>query len=54
LGAELLRMKLGFDAIFGLLAIPAFLAATALVIKHLGVKSTAPSGTDNSKAFVSH
>lgn len=38
LGAELLRMQLGFDAIFTLLAAPAFLAAGALVVKYLGTR----------------
>lgn len=54
LGAELLRMQLGFDAIFSLLAIPALLAATALVVKHLGVKSVAPADAQDGKAFASH
>ncbi|SOZ39441.1 MFS transporter [Cupriavidus neocaledonicus] len=35
LGAELLRLQLGFDTIFTLLAVPALLAAAALVVKHV-------------------
>ena len=35
LGAELLRLHLGFDTIFTLLAVPAFVAAGALVVKHV-------------------
>nr|WP_315591992.1 MFS transporter [uncultured Cupriavidus sp.] len=35
LGAELLRLHLGFDMIFTLLAVPAFVAAGALVIKQV-------------------
>ncbi|AOY90832.1 4-hydroxybenzoate transporter [Cupriavidus sp. USMAA2-4] len=36
LGAELMRRHLSFDAIFTLLAVPALVAAVALVVKHLG------------------
>ena len=51
LGAELLRLHLGFDMIFTLLAIPAFIAAAALVVKHLGVRDAAPQ--DAGTAMVS-
>ncbi|MGO4303408.1 MFS transporter [Cupriavidus sp. RAF12] len=54
LGAELLRMHLGFDAIFTLLAIPAFLAAGALVVKHLGGRGAAqPEGAGRAQEAVS-
>jgi len=42
LGAELLRMHLGFDRIFTLLAVPAFIAAAALIVKQVGARNTAP------------
>jgi len=51
LGAELLRMHLGFDMIFTLLAIPAFVAAAALVVKHVGARGAAPQ--DAGTAMVS-
>ena len=41
LGAELLRMHLGFDMIFTLLAIPAFIAAAALIVKQVGARGAA-------------
>jgi len=44
LGAELLRLHLGFDTIFTLLALPAFVATGALVIKQL---SGAPATPNN-------
>ncbi|MEK7319441.1 MAG: aromatic acid/H+ symport family MFS transporter [Pseudomonadota bacterium] len=45
LGAELLRLHLGFDVIFTLLAIPAFAATAALVAKHVGARGAAPVDT---------
>jgi len=42
LGAELLRQHLGFDMIFTLLAIPAFIAAAALIVKQVGTRGAAP------------
>jgi len=42
LGAELLRMHLGFDRIFTLLAVPAFIAAVALIVKQVGARNAAP------------
>ncbi|WP_035883164.1 aromatic acid/H+ symport family MFS transporter [Cupriavidus metallidurans] len=45
LGAELLRLHLGFDVIFTLLAIPAFAATAALVVKHVGARGAAPLDT---------
>jgi AAHS family 4-hydroxybenzoate transporter-like MFS transporter len=45
LGAELLRLHLGFDAIFALLAIPAFAAAAALIVKQVGARGAAPMDT---------
>ncbi len=45
LGAELLRLHLGFDVIFTLLAIPAFAATAALVVKYVGARGAAPVDT---------
>lgn len=44
LGAELLRMHLGFDAIFTLLTVPAFIAAGALVVKQFSGAGAAGDG----------
>lgn len=49
LGAELLRLQLGFDTIFTLLAAPAFLAAIALMVKHFGA-SKAPAAEPGAQA----
>ncbi|CAG9166200.1 MFS transporter [Cupriavidus pampae] len=38
LGGELLRMHLGFDTIFTLLAVPAFIATAALIVKSLNAR----------------
>ena len=56
LGAELLRLQLGFDAIFTLLAVPAFLAAIALVVKQLGSRGVAgqEAGAHGDRAIVGH
>ncbi|MBP0633145.1 MULTISPECIES: aromatic acid/H+ symport family MFS transporter [unclassified Cupriavidus] len=43
LGGELLRMHLGFDTIFTLLAVPAFIATGALVVKFLSARDVAPA-----------
>ncbi len=40
LGAELLRLHLGFDVIFTLLAVPAFIAAAALIVKQMTGRAT--------------
>jgi len=44
LGAELLRLHLGFDAIFTLLAVPAFLAAGALMVKFFSGRHAPEAG----------
>lgn len=53
LGAELLRLHMGFETIFTLLAIPALLAAGALIVKHLGARGVAAPEADDGRAAVS-
>lgn len=55
LGAELLRMHLGFDAIFTLLTVPAFIAAGALVVKQFsGAGDAVDSGEPSGKTVAGH
>ncbi|MCA3234677.1 MAG: aromatic acid/H+ symport family MFS transporter, partial [Cupriavidus sp.] len=55
LGAELLRMHLGFDAIFTLLTVPAFIAAGALVVKQFsGAGDAVDSGEPSPKTVAGH
>ena len=55
LGAELLRMHLGFDAIFTLLTVPAFIAAGALAVKQFsGAATGADSGEPSGKTVAGH
>jgi AAHS family 4-hydroxybenzoate transporter-like MFS transporter len=51
LGAELVRLHMGFDMIFTLLAVPAFIAAAALIVKQVGTRGAAPQ--DAGPAMVS-
>lgn len=53
LGAELLRLRLGFDTIFTLLSLPALLAAGALLAKHACTRP-APAGESGGRAVASH
>lgn len=53
LGAELLRLHLGFDMIFTLLALPAFVAAAALVVKQTAGRAPATDDAANSGEMVS-
>lgn len=52
LGAELLRLHLGFDTIFTLLTVPAFLAAGALLVKHFSSRPAAAVDSVNGGASV--
>ncbi len=53
LGAELLRLHLGFDTIFTLLSVPALLAAGALLVKHAGTRGMPEPASDGGRATVS-
>jgi AAHS family 4-hydroxybenzoate transporter-like MFS transporter len=46
-GGVLMQMQLSFSTIFTLLAIPALVAALALIVKHFSAKATALSGSLN-------
>jgi len=50
LGAELMRRHLSFDAIFTLLAVPALLAAGALIVKFLGEARRPPAQDEDGGA----
>ncbi|MCY1294031.1 MFS transporter, aromatic acid:H+ symporter (AAHS) family [compost metagenome] len=54
LGAELLRLHLGFDTIFTLLAVPAFLAAGALVVKHFSGSRVPGADAKGSAGLAAH
>jgi AAHS family 4-hydroxybenzoate transporter-like MFS transporter len=46
-GGVLMQMQLSFSTIFTLLAIPALVAALALIVKHFAARAAALSGSLN-------
>ncbi|UDM52504.1 aromatic acid/H+ symport family MFS transporter [Cupriavidus sp. MP-37] len=54
LGAELLRLQLGFDTIFTLLTVPAFVAAGALVVKHFSGRGAPDADAAGSAGVAAH